>query len=123
MNGIKSLYDPKLNRSFYMADYYDSMNDFILNFDDNVHELKEGNRIELWQNIELEAMETPGHDWSCLTYKIDKYLFTGDSYIPGISVFTKLPKSNKEKANESLIKINELQIKDSLIICPGHVIE
>jgi glyoxylase-like metal-dependent hydrolase (beta-lactamase superfamily II) len=119
-DGIKGLYDPKLNMSFFhTAFYHDNIDSYIFEFND-VYELKESDKIELWPNIELGVLETKGHDRSCLTYKVDNYLFTGDSYIPGIKVITNLPKSNKEDAEKSLNKILYLQEKDDLIICPGH---
>jgi glyoxylase-like metal-dependent hydrolase (beta-lactamase superfamily II) len=119
-DGIKGLYDPKLNMSFFhTAFYHDNIDSYIFKFND-VYELKEYDKIELWLDIELDVLETKGHDRSCLTYKVDNYLFTGDSYIPGIKVVTNLPKSNKADAEKSLNKILSLQKKDNLIICPGH---
>ena len=35
--------------------------------------LKEGDKIELFHNIYLEVLETPGHCPSCLTYYTDNY--------------------------------------------------
>jgi glyoxylase-like metal-dependent hydrolase (beta-lactamase superfamily II) len=96
--------------------------DYVYEFED-VCELKEMDRIDLWQDTVMEVMETPGHDWSCLTYKTDWYLFTGDSYIPGLKVVSTFPKSNKVEANESLRKIMELKEKECLIICPGHFLK
>ena len=85
----------------------------------NIKVLKTGDCIELFPNCFIKTYETPGHDDNCLTYMLDGYLFTGDSYIPGTKVVTKLPRGNKEQALQSLELIRSLCNKDT-IICPGH---
>jgi glyoxylase-like metal-dependent hydrolase (beta-lactamase superfamily II) len=117
-NGVKGLYSSKLNMSHYHPD----VEDYVYEFED-VCELKGMDRVDLWQDTVMEVIETPGHDWSCLTYKTDRHLFTGDSYIPGLKVVSTFPKSNKIEANESLKKIIELKEKEDLIICPGHFLK
>lgn len=84
----------------------------------NVFILKDGDKIVLFDNILINVVTTPGHCPSSLTYIIDNYIFTGDSYIPGIKVVTNLPKGDKNQAEESLIKIKTLL--NGKIICPGH---
>ncbi len=69
---------------------------------------------------EVRIYSTPGHDLSCLTFKIDEFLFTGDSYIPGNKTFTKWPLSNNKEANLSYNKIMEIVKKENLIIKAGH---
>jgi glyoxylase-like metal-dependent hydrolase (beta-lactamase superfamily II) len=59
----------------------------------------------------------------CLICKIDRYSFTGDSYIPGIKVVTNFPKSNKKDESLSFEKILMLKERDDLVICPGHVLK
>lgn len=84
----------------------------------NVSILKDGDKIELFDNTFLNVIATPGHCESCLTYIIDNYIFTGDAYIPGIKVVTNLPKGNKNKATESLYKI--MRLVPGRVVCPGH---
>lgn len=67
----------------------------------------------------INIFETPGHDESCLTFRIGDYLFTGDSYIPGVKVIVSFPHSDRTKAEESYRLITDL-INDMTIICPGH---
>jgi glyoxylase-like metal-dependent hydrolase (beta-lactamase superfamily II) len=120
MDGIQGLYNPKLNMSFYhTAFYHDAIGTYVFEYDE-VQQLKESDVVELWPTINLEVFETPGHDSSCLIYKTDNFLFTGDSYIPGIKVVANLPKSNKKQADESLEKIFDLEKKYKLIINAGH---
>lgn len=85
---------------------------------DNIKILRNGDRVKLFQDTMIEIFETPGHDKSCLTYKIGNNLFTGDSYIPGVKVITSFPNSNKEDAELSKQKI--LSISQSLNLFPGH---
>lgn len=80
--------------------------------------LKEGDQMEIFPGIELEVMATPGHDKSCLTYRIGHYLFTGDSFIPKVKVMASFPQSNKEDAQNSLRRI--LAVADGCCLCPGH---
>lgn len=110
-SGNEALYSDKLN----LSKYHESPLIFNGN---NVKIINENDKIEIFPNISLEVIETPGHCPSCLTYYTNKYIFTGDSYIPGINLVTNLPKGNKIQAQESLEKIKELA--KNRIICPGH---
>jgi glyoxylase-like metal-dependent hydrolase (beta-lactamase superfamily II) len=114
VNGVKGLYSPQWNMSRYME-----IGDYVYQHH-AVNELGERDKVELWPGVFLETIETPGHDWSCLTYKVDIYLFTGDSYIPGVKTITNLPKSNKKEAEISLKRIMQLKKSDNFMICPGH---
>lgn len=78
----------------------------------------EGDEISLFGNTKVKVIQTSGHDPSCLTYFTDSYIFTGDSYIPGVKVVTKLPRGNKIQAAKSLERIHSLA--ENKIICPGH---
>lgn len=110
--GVKSLYSDKANLSYY--------HECPISFNgSNIQILLDYDKIELFENCLLETIETPGHDWSCLTFKIANYLFTGDSYIPNFAVVTKLIGGSKEMNKNSLKKIMN-NIKEDTIICPGH---
>jgi len=110
--GKNGLGDIKLNFSFFHGQH-------IVFKSTNIEIITEGSYVELYPGIELKTWATPGHDWSCLTFSAGNYLFTGDSWIPGLKVVTTFPKSNKTAAAESLIKIKSLISKDT-VICPGH---
>lgn len=114
--GSKSLTDVKRNFSRYHTD----VDDFIFEYPDRTIIIDEGEQVELFEGIYANVYYTPGHDESCLCYLVDDYLFTGDSYIPGVKTVATLPHSNKKKAQESLLKINSLP--KGLYICPGHTI-
>lgn len=75
----------------------------------------------MFDGVTAKVYETPGHNGSCLTYEVNEFLFTGDSYIPGIKVVTNLPGGNKELAAQSLKRILELAY--GKVLCPGHVVE
>lgn len=112
--GKEALSSPKLN----ITKYHDEVPDFEITHPENVSVVDEGMKIELFEGVSAEVFSTVGHDASCLTYKIEKYLFTGDSYIPEIPVVAKFPKSNKKMAAESEERIKAMA--EGLTVCPGH---
>lgn len=109
--GKVALYDEKKNFSkYHEASFVYEGTDIVV--------LKDKDCVELYPEVCLTAYETPGHCPSCLTYVLDNWAFTGDSYIPGIKVVTKLPKGNKVQALESVKKI--LELSRGILVCPGH---
>lgn len=110
--GLKSLKSPTDNLSAY---HHDS---FILKDESKVVVLQEGDIIELSQ-CQVMVMETPGHDYSCLSYLVDDICFTGDAYIPGYKVFSKLQNGDKEAARKSRERLKNL---DGVMIFSGHLI-
>lgn len=111
--GTKGLYSDKLNISHYNG------TSFIFKYG-NVITIVDNDKIELFPNIILEVTETPGHDWSCLTYRSNESLFTGDSYLPDYKVLTCFPKSNLSQAETSFERINNLMKSGVSYIYPGH---
>lgn len=111
-NGKEGLYSDKQNYSRY--------HETPLIFQGkNIAILTEGQKVSLNNKINVEVLETPGHDWSCLTYQIGNYLFTGDSFIPNIKVVTTLRGGNKAESKKSLEKIKAI-INDETLVCAGH---
>jgi glyoxylase-like metal-dependent hydrolase (beta-lactamase superfamily II) len=109
---IEGLYDPKMNLSFYHEDpitYRGEMPEV----------LNDGDEIMLFDGITAKVFATPGHNPGCMTFEVEGYLFTGDSYIPHLDVVTKLKYGNKSDSRKSLHKIRHLLNSNSLI-CPGH---
>lgn len=82
--GKEALGSDKLNFSRYH-------NDPIVWTENNISVLGEGDKIEITTGNVLEVLETPGHDKSCLTYKLGNDVFSGDSYIPGVKVIASFP--------------------------------
>lgn len=111
--GIEALKSPKLNISHYHSEYPD----ISIDAPDNVCTLKEGDSVDVL-GMPVQVYETPGHAPSCLTYILDDKAFTGDSYIPGVKVFTGFPNANKKQAESSVERI--LQISADCQIMPGH---
>ena len=111
--GKKALTNERLNFSKYHED--------PINYEtDNVVICEDGDEIELFDGVKAVVHYTPGHNPACLTYEVGDYLFTGDSYIPGIKIVTNLPGGNKALAAESLEKI--LRLAEGKEVCPGHVV-
>jgi hydroxyacylglutathione hydrolase len=111
-NGVEGLYSDKVNLSYY----YDEP---IIFKGSEVNILRNCDRVLLFEDCFLEAISTPGHNWSCMTYKMNNYLFTGDSFIPNTKVVTKLKGGDVDESRKSLIKIMKL-ISEDTTICPGH---
>lgn len=107
------LYSDKLNLSYYHGEP-------TIFKGSNLSLLHEADKIRLFENCVLEVLETPGHHRGCLTYKVRNYIFTGDSYIPGIKVITKLRGGNREDSEKSIIKILN-NVSENIIICQGMV--
>lgn len=108
--GKHALSDPSDNLSAYHGD------DFVISKKANVVTVSDG-EVLTKGNIRILVLETPGHDFSCLCFLICSFLFTGDSYIPGSSIFCKLQNGNKVMAEQSLNRILEYKNKT---ILPGH---
>lgn len=112
VEGRDGLFDCKKNLSFYHE------MPFIYN-GDKINILHEGDEVELFNNLFLTVIETPGHNPACLSFSIENYLFTGDSLVPGHPVVTKLKGGNKAQAENSLERLNRM-IKDDTKLCSGH---
>lgn len=109
--GVEALASDKLNFSRYHGD------PLIIKCE-NVKVLSERDRIELFDSITLDVFETPGHNKSCLTFKVGNSIFSGDAYIPGIKVVTTLPNANKMDAEVSKERI--VAMAQGLDLYPGH---
>lgn len=111
LHGEEGLFSDKLNFSRYHS------NPMVFQ-GGNIQIMKDGDEVQLFPNVFLKAMYTPGHDWSCLCYYTNDLIFTGDSYIPNIKVVTSFPKSNKAEAQTSLDRI--LKLCKTRNVYPGH---
>ncbi len=78
----------------------------------------EGDEIPMMGEQKIKVAATPGHEPGCLTFYMGDYIFTGDAYIPGVKVVTKLPGGDRALAAESVEKI--LRLAEGKTICPGH---
>lgn len=110
---IEALSNAKMNLSFYREEpvelkLFEGEANQI--FDDEIYCSK----------IKVRSLQTPGHNLGSLSFTVDdRYLFTGDSLIPGHPVVTKLKSGDKPKAKESLLTVFEhMRYAESLF--PGH---
>lgn len=110
--GKNGLLSAKLN----LSKYHDSL--FIFEASQNIESIEENSVITI-SDYCIHTFYTPGHDYSCISYKIGDFWFTGDSYLPEYKLVYNFPRSNKTLASESEQRIKSLvHIED--IICPGH---
>ena len=117
-DGQKGLQNPKWN----FSRYHEEFENFVFCKSENVRVFESCGVYEFDKDIKVEVLFTPGHDLSCITYKISNCLYTGDAYIPGIKVVTTFPRSNKQVAKESLERLQKLECL-GLKIMPGHWVE
>lgn len=110
--GRKMLQSDRLN----MSKYHDSP--YVIEDTSNVKTVRDQQAVKLFDSVDAIAVFTPGHNPSCITWIIGKFLFTGDAFIPGIKTVTKLPGGNKCEAYISEIQIKNLSIGRR--IYPGH---
>lgn len=112
--GKQAFCSPKFNYSRYHLGAVA----IICSKPENIDIIEDGAIISLFDGIVMNVIATPGHDASCLTYLIEDYVFSGDSFIPGISTRTTFLLSDKAKVEDSekiIIKISTLKT-----LCPGH---
>ena len=112
-DGHAEIQDSRKNLSFYHG-YPFVVNGYkALNLED-----KQALDFEGLATVEVVA--TPGHDSSCMTYKIGKYLFSGDSYLPVIKTFMNFPRSNRALALKNTAMLMELEQQGYTILCGHH---
>lgn len=78
--------------------------------------------ISIADGFKIQAIFTPGHDPSCISYIINDNIFTGDSFIPNCPTIASFPRSNKEDAMASEKAIRTLMTNQNLIVNPGHTV-
>lgn len=111
--GHIELSNSRKNHSFYINCPFE-----VTNYQKEV--ISDGDRIVFEGLCEVESIWTPGHDESCFSYKIGNKLFTGDAYIPGIKVFSKFPRGNKQKAIESESRLKSMEKEGCMVFCGHH---
>lgn len=116
-DGLRALLSPKLN----FSKYHSEIEDFILIYPQNVSFLKDQQVVSLFDDINMNIIPTPGHDITCLSYCVGKYVFTGDSYIPKCKLVCTFPRSDKRMAHESENLLKKLEC-NGFIVMPGHCI-
>ncbi|MDE6382258.1 MAG: MBL fold metallo-hydrolase [Muribaculaceae bacterium] len=67
---------------------------------DRIRVLRDGDEFSPVAGCHMTAVATPGHDKSCLVFRTDRWLFTGDSYIPGVKVVASFPNSDRKEAQK-----------------------
>ena len=85
----------------------------------NVFAVHEGESIRIFEGEPPVAFyETPGHNPGCLTMVMGDIIFTGDAFIPGVGVNTRLPRADKEQSKLSLERI--LKLAKGKRLLSGH---
>jgi 2-aminobenzoylacetyl-CoA thioesterase len=84
--------------------------------------LKDGDSIELSEQLTVQALETPGHTWDCLSYYIPQKKILVLSEAAGIPDQTGYIVSDflvdYDRYYESLVRLSRLDVE---VICLGHL--
>ena len=107
-----------MNSRWNFSHYHEDVEDFVLANPENVRVIEDEFTIDLW-GIDVEVFFVPGHDPSCLAFRIENALYTGDAYIPGVKVVTTFPRSNKQQAAQSLARLQQMEAS-GLMVMSGH---
>lgn len=73
-----------------------------------------------WEEFTVKCIELPGHSIGGIGIIInDKFIFSGDNFIPGIQTVTKLPGGNK-KDYENITRPFFSNLPYGSVVFPGH---
>ena len=111
--GREMLLSDKLNLSRYHETPY------VCRYPERIRLVEDGEILRFGE-VEAEALFTPGHSGSCVTWLIGDALFSGDSWIPGVKTVVNLPGADKALAKASEERIRSLAAGHRLF--PGHFV-
>ena len=110
--GMDALRNPKVNGSRYTDDGPIMISESaIINYYRKT--------MQLWDGVEMQTINTPGHSDDSQCMLLDVMLFTGDTLIKDVRTVTKLKGGSVEKLEESM-KVIAAQKGNSLRVMPGH---
>jgi len=110
--GSDALRNPKVNGSRYTDEgpIVVSNNAKICYYDET---------MLLWDGVEMQTINTPGHSDDSQSLLVDGMLFTGDTLIKDVRTVTKLRGGSVEKLEDSFKLISSLK-GEKLKVMPGH---
>lgn len=116
--GKEALYDPRKN----FSKYHDEIEDFIFDYEGCVITIDYEGELQVDEHLSVDIILTPGHDVSCISYRVGNNIYTGDSYIPNCKLVCTFPRSNRKLAKENEQRLKDLEAS-GMKIMPGHWIE
>lgn len=110
--GREALHNPKINGSKYTEE-----GPIVIDNNARIEYYKD--RMLLWEGVEMQAINTPGHsdDSQCLI--VDGLMFTGDTLIKDVRTVTKLKGGSVEKLEDTVVLLKQLKGL-ALKVMPGH---
>lgn len=110
--GREALHNPKTNGSKYTEEG-------PIVIDDNARIVYYSDIMRLWEDVEMQTINTPGHsdDSQCLL--VDGMLFTGDTLIKDVRTVTKLKGGSVEKLEVTVSLLEHIK-GQGLTVMPGH---
>jgi len=110
---MEGLFSPKINHSYYME------RSFIVACK-NIKIVFDNSQIEMFDDEKTaKVLYTPGHNRDCVSYNINKYIFTGDALMPDFKIHTRSKYGDKVLAKDSIYRIIN-NFNGDTVICPGH---
>lgn len=73
-----------------------------------------------WEGYIFEFLLTPGHTEAGTCFFVDKFLFTGDTFIKGVKTVTKLPTGSTCDLEKSIFMLRQRVESKKYIINCGH---
>lgn len=110
--GKEALSNPKTNGSKYTDEGSLIVDDkAIVRFFDET--------LQLWEGVQMQTFNTPGHSDDSQCFIVDGMLFTGDTLIKDVRTVTKLKGGSVEKLEKSMEMIAGLK-GNGFKVMPGH---
>lgn len=110
--GMNALRNPKVNGSRYTDEGPIMISESaIINFYCDT--------MQLWEGVNMQTINTPGHSDDSQCMLVEGMLFTGDTLIKDVRTVTKLRGGSVEKLEESMKVIAALK-GNNLRVMPGH---
>lgn len=110
--GREALHNPKTNGSKYTEE-----GPIVIGENAQIAFYKD--KMQLWDDVGMQTINTPGHsdDSQCLL--VDGMLFTGDTLIKDVRTVTKLKGGSVEKLEDTVSLLEHIK-GQGLTVMPGH---
>lgn len=108
--------NPNITLSKYIQSSFLQPSDLVF---EDVFVIEKDLTSVVFDDFVFDFIITPGHSDGGICIKMNNVLFTGDTLLGDVKIFTKFPGGNKKYLEESLVKIDSI-LSEEVIIYPGH---
>lgn len=111
---------PLLSAKANMSEYMERPLTLNTSYLSNIKILIENGKLLLWNKVGIYVLNTPGHTIDSITFRIDNYVFSGDSLIPGMRiVYRKKAGGDPVESANSISNIYKT-FNEYNVLLPGH---